>query len=182
MSKQRSVANGSKNDDWATPDYILDDIRKEFGEFFDPCPLKHDLNDWNGLYLDWSPVNFINPPYNNKGKVAFIKKAYEESLKGKVCILLIPAATELPVFHELMLPYAEIRFIRGRVKFKGVNSKGIYTEKGTGQCGSMFVIFDGRKGSGRSDSSTVHKANNTRNPGKKTLNLNNTNGGETDGK
>lgn len=145
MSKQRSEKNGSKNDDWATPDYILEDIRKEFGEFFDPCPLKHDLNDWNGLHLDWSPVNFINPPYNNKDKVAFIKKAYEESLKGKVCILLIPAATELPVFHDLILPHAEVRFIRGRVRFKGVNSKGIYTEKGTGQMGSMFVIFGGNK-------------------------------------
>ncbi len=58
--------------------------------------------------------------------------------------MLIPSATELVIFHELILPYAEIRFIKGRVKFKGVNSKGIYTETGTGQSGSMFVIFDGR--------------------------------------
>ena len=141
MAKQRSEKNGSKNDDWATPDYILEDIRKEFGEFFDPCPLKHDLNKWDGLKIDWKDINFINPPYNNKGKVAFIKKAYEESLKGKTCIILIPSATELPVFHDLILPYGEVRFIRGRVKFKGFNSKGIYTEKGTGQMGSMFVIF-----------------------------------------
>ena len=144
MSKQRSVKNGSKNDDWATPDYILEDIRKEFGNFFDPCPLKHNLNEWDGLEIDWKDRNFINPPYNNKGKVAFIKKAYEESLKGKLCILLIPAATELPIFHDLILPHAEVRFIRKRVRFKGFNSKGVYTEKGTGQMGSMFVIFDGR--------------------------------------
>ena len=109
--------------------------------FFDPCPLKHDLNKWNGLEIEWKDVNFINPPYNNKDKVAFIKKAYEESLKGKTCIILIPSSTELPIFHDLILPYAEVRFIRGRVKFKGFNSKGIYTEKGTGQMGSMFVIF-----------------------------------------
>lgn len=142
MSKQRSVKNGSTNDDWATPDYILDDIRKEFGEFFDPCPLKNDKTLWDGLKEDWNgPVHYINPPYNNKDKVAFINKAYQESLKGKVCILLIPAATELPIFHDLILPYAEVRFIRGRVRFKGVNSKGIYTETGTGQSGSMFVIF-----------------------------------------
>lgn len=141
MSKQRSIANGSKNDDWATPDYILEDIRNEFGEFFDPCPLRHDKNKWNGLKIDWKPVNFINPPYNNKDKVAFIRKAYEESLKGKICVLLIPSATELVIFHELILPYAEIRFIKGRVKFKGINSKGVYTETGTGQSGSMFVIF-----------------------------------------
>ena len=141
MAKQRSKANGSTNDDWATPDYILEDIKKEFGEFFDPCPLKHDLDKWNGLEIDWKPVNFINPPYNNKDKVAFIEKAYRESLRGNICILLIPSTTELPIFHDLILPNAEVRFIKGRVKFKGVNSKGIYTEKGTGQSGSMFIIF-----------------------------------------
>lgn len=139
--KKRKKENGLMNDDWATPDYILEDIRKEFGEFFDPCPLKHDKSKWDGLRIEWSKINYINPPYNNKDKIAFIKKAYKESLKGKVCILLIPVATELPIFHDLILPHAEIRFIRRRVKFKGYNSKGIYTEKGTGQSGSMFVIF-----------------------------------------
>ena len=143
MAKNRSVKNGSTNDDWATPDYILNDIRKEFGEFFDPCPLKHNLNEWDGLEIEWKEVNFVNPPYNNKDKVAFINKSYQESLKGRTSILLIPSATELPIFHDLILPKAEVRFIRRRVRFKGFNSKGIYTEKGTGQCGSMFIIFRG---------------------------------------
>lgn len=143
--KKRSAINGSLNDDWATPDYILQNVRKEFGDFFDPCPLRHDLSEWNGLEREWAQVNFINPPYNNKAKVAFIRKSYEESLKGKICILLIPVTTEIPIFHELIFPHAEVRFIKGRVKFKGYNSQGHYTEKGTGQCGSMFVIFRGKQ-------------------------------------
>ena len=143
--KKRSAKNGSNNDHWETPDYIKADIRDEFGEFFDPCPIRHDLSKWNGLDIDWLDVNFVNPPYNNKDKVAFIKKAYQESLKGRTSILLLPVSTELPVFHDLIFPYAEVRFIKGRVKFKGFNSKGIYTEKGTGQSGSMFVIFRGLK-------------------------------------
>ena len=49
--KIRTERNGSSNDNWATPDYILEDIKKEFGEFFDPCPLNHDLNKWDGLIL-----------------------------------------------------------------------------------------------------------------------------------
>lgn len=142
--KNRTKQNGSINDNWATPDYILEDIKKEFGEFFDLCPLNHNINKWNGLEIEWKNINFINPPYNNKDKVAFIKKAYEESLKGRICILLIPVTTDIPIFHELILPYAEIRFIKGRVKFKGYNSKGEYTEKGAGQSGSMFIIFNGR--------------------------------------
>ncbi len=144
--KNRTKANGSTNDDWATPDYILEDIRKEFGEFFDPCPLNNNKELWDGLESDWNgPFHFINPPYNNKDKVAFIRKAYDESLKGKTCILLIPVTTELPIFHELIFPYAEVRFIQKRVKFKGYKSNGEYTEKGTGQSGSMFVIFGNNK-------------------------------------
>lgn len=136
--KHRTEKNGSKNDDWATPDYILHDIEFEFGKFFDPCPLNAKFN---GLIIDWKKVNYINSPYNNKDKVAFIRKAYEESLKGKTCIMLLPVTTDIPVFHELILPHAEIRFIKGRVKFKGYNSKGEYVTDKAGQSGSMFVIF-----------------------------------------
>ena len=139
--KKRTKQNGSSNDNWATPDYILKDIRKEFGEFFDPCPLNHENSKWDGLKISWKKVNFINPPYNNKDKVAFIRKAFEESKKGKTCILLIPVTTDIPIFHELILPYGEIRYIKGRVKFKGHNSKGEYVENKSGQSGSMFVIF-----------------------------------------
>lgn len=139
--KKRNKNNGSTNDNWATPDYILKDIEKEFGKFFDPCPLNHDKSKWDGLKISWRKVNFINPPYNNKDKVAFIRKAYEESLKGKTCILLIPVTTDIPIFHELIWPYGEIRYIKGRVKFKGYNSKGEYVDNKSGQSGSMFVIF-----------------------------------------
>jgi site-specific DNA-methyltransferase (adenine-specific) len=139
--KQRTAKNGSGNDNWATPEYILKDIKEEFGEFFDPCPLNHNKKLWDGLKIDWKQVNFINPPYNNKDKVAFIKKAFEESRKGKTCILLIPVTTDILVFHDLILPYGEIRYIKGRVKFKGYDSKGKYVENKSGQSGSMFVIF-----------------------------------------
>lgn len=139
--KKRSKANGSSNDDWETPQYILDDIEKEFGKFFDPCPLEHDLFKWDGLKIDWKPVNYCNPPFNNKGKVAFIRKAYAESLKGNTTIMLIPVTTEIPVFHELIFPYAETRFIKKRVKFRGYNSKGEYVTNKSGQSGSMFIIF-----------------------------------------
>ena len=138
IMKKRKESNGSKNDDWATPSYLLDMIRDEFGEFFDPCPLR---SDFDGLCIDWKDVNYVNPPYNNKDKVAFIKKAREEQVKGNTTIMLLPVTTHIPVFHDVILPYAEVRFIRGRVKFKGYNSKGEYVTNKAGQSGSMFVIF-----------------------------------------
>lgn len=86
-------------------------------------------------------VNYVNPPYNRIDKPKFIHKAYEEWLKGKTCVLLIPAATGTKQFHELILPNAEIRFLKGRIAFAGYNSKGEYTEKNKGKHDSMIVIF-----------------------------------------
>ena len=142
FAKDKMKQRKKIHDNWATPDYILDPLIKEFGKMFDPCPLN---SDFDGLIIPWKKVNFVNPPYNNKDKVAFIRKAYEESLKGKTSILLLPVTTELPVFHELVFPYAETRFIKGRVKFKGINTLGEYVTNKSGMCGSMFVIFRGNK-------------------------------------
>jgi len=43
--------------------------------------------------------------------------------------------------HELILNKAEIRFLKGRVAFKGINTKGEYTETKKGKHDSMIVIF-----------------------------------------
>ena len=137
--KKRFIKNGSKNDDWETPKYILDLIKETYGKFFDPCPLNPKFN---GLDIKWKKVNFVNPPYNNALKVAFIEKAYEEYLKGKTSIVLIPSSTDIPIFHDIILKHCSIFFTRGRIKFKGNNSKGKYVDNKTGQTGSIFCIFD----------------------------------------
>jgi len=143
--KNRSTKNGSKNDDWETPDIIYQWIKEymfnntiDIKEIFDPCPLH---STFNGLEIPWKKVNYINPPYTRELKEAFIRKAYQESLDGKICIMLIPNSTDTKIFHEIIAPYASVLLIKGRVKFKGYNSEGIYIEKNSGQSGSMFVIF-----------------------------------------
>lgn len=74
--------NLNHKDDWKTPDYIYDELNKEFNFDFDPCPLQHDTSKWDGLEIEWGSRNYINPPYSQKLKEAFIKKAVEESKKG----------------------------------------------------------------------------------------------------
>ena len=86
----------------------------------------------------------MNPPYNRTAKPKFVKKAYEQSLKGNLSVLLIPSATGTKQFHELILPNAEIRFLKGRVSFKGYNTKGQYTDKNKGKHDSMIVMFRGK--------------------------------------
>ena len=65
-------------------------------------------------------------------------KAVSESRRGKISVFLVPARTGSKWFHELVIPCAkEIRFLRGRLKFKSVNHKG-----GTSApFDSMVVIF-----------------------------------------
>ena len=117
-------------DDWATPPEFLKELEKEFGEMFDPCPFK---SNFNGLEIEWNDVNFINPPYSRKLKEAFIRKAFEESKKEKTCVMLLPVSTSTKIFHEIIYPNAEIRFIKGRIKFNGL--------KTAGQMDNMLVIF-----------------------------------------
>ena len=119
--------NLNHKDDWATPDYFYNELNNEFNFDFDPCPFHHDLNDWDGLKVDWGKRNFVNPPYSRKLKESFVLKAIEESKKGKTIVMLIPVSTSTKLFHEIILPNKkEIRFIKRRIKFIGINSKDEY--------------------------------------------------------
>ena len=133
-------------DDWATPDYFYNPLHEEFDFDFDPCPLQHDLTKWDGLTVEYKERNFINPPYSRKLKEAFVKKAIEESKKGKLCVMLLPVSTSTQLFHKYILPNKpEIRFVEKRIKFKGVNTFGQFVTDKSGMHDSMLVIFDGRK-------------------------------------
>ena len=98
-------------------------------------------------------VNFINPPYSQSLKEAFIKKGIEESKKGKICVFLIPVSTSTRLFHDYIKPNAtEIEFVKGRIKFGKIDSNGNFyyplNKKGKTQSGtkdSMIVVFDGTR-------------------------------------
>ena len=145
--KNRNIEH---SDNWATPKDFYDKLDAEFHFDFDPCPLNPEpiTPDKNGLLIPWGKRNFINPPYSRKLKEAFVLRALEESKKGALCVLLIPVSTSTELFHDFIQPNAsEIRFVRGRIAFCGVNSKGEYTETGKPMHDSMIVVF-GNKISG----------------------------------
>jgi len=138
--------NLDHKDDWGTPNDFYEKLNKEFNFDFDPCPFKHDLSLWNGLEIEWGERNFINPPYSRLLKESFVNKAVEESKKGKLCVMLLPVSTSTKLFHNVILPnQKEIRFIKGRIKFTGVNTKGELVTNKAGMHDSMVVVFDGRK-------------------------------------
>lgn len=138
MSPFSKIHFSSKSDDWATPKELYDKLNSEFSFNFDPCPLHHNIDEWNGLEIDWKERNFINPPYSRQGnQTAWVQKALDESKKGKLCVLLIPVRTSSKRWQDLIFPYAsDIRYLRGRLKFGGHNNSAPFC--------SAVVVFDGR--------------------------------------
>ena len=102
------------HDDWETPKKLLEMIKNEYfsgNEFFDPCPIQPSFD---GLAISWRKYNFINPPYNRKDKESFINKALRESNKGNICVMLLPVSTSTRIFHDVILPFGNVRFLKGR--------------------------------------------------------------------
>jgi len=87
------------------------EYRDAFADFFDVCP---SVPAFNGLDIPWHKFNYCNPPYSNKKP--WLLKAIEEQKKGNTTVFLLPAATGSAWFQDLILPYARVRFIRGRLK------------------------------------------------------------------
>ena len=137
--KNRNIKH---SDNWQTPPELYNDLHNEFKFDFDPCPLNHNLDLWDGLEIDWEISNFINPPYSRKLKDAFVKKAIAESKKNKLCVLLLPVSTSTILFHDYILPNKkEIRFIKRRVKFIGYNTFGVKVSNIAGMHDSMIVVL-----------------------------------------
>jgi len=133
--KNRNIIH---KDDWKTPAYIYDPLNDEFNFDLDPCPINPVVD---GLNIEWGYRNFVNPPYSQKLKEAFIRKSYAESKKGKLCVMLLPVSTSTKIFHEIIYPNAEIRFIEKRIKFIGINTFGKEVNNKCGMHDSMIVIF-----------------------------------------
>ena len=106
----------SATDNWSTPDDVYKKLDEEFSFDFDPCPLI-PVPSINGLELDWGYINFVNPPYSDIKN--WCKKSYEEYLKGKTVVMLIPSRTDTRYWHDYIMKATEIRFIKGRLKFGG---------------------------------------------------------------
>ena len=125
-----------EHDNWATPKEVYDKLDAEFHFDFDPCPL---FSKEDGLLIEWGKSNFVNPPYSRKLKEGFIRRAYEESKKGNLSVMLLPVSTSTKIFHDIIYPNAEIRFWKGRINFL---ANGEQNEKyKSGQMDSMIVIF-----------------------------------------
>lgn len=105
----------SKSDKWMTPPEVYNPLHEEFKFNYDPCPIDWKEGGIDGLSVEWGTSTFCNPPYSQTAK--WIEKAHNESLKGKTVVMLINAITDTIAFHKFIYGKAEIRFIKGRIRF-----------------------------------------------------------------
>lgn len=103
----------TKTDKGITPRWFMKKLQDEFNFNFDPCPENWDKS-FDGLTCEWKERNYCNPPYSQKPQ--WIKKAIEEQKKGRFTVMFLPVDTSTKWYHELIVPNAEVRFIKGRVK------------------------------------------------------------------
>lgn len=123
-----NVLFSSARDDWGTPHDFFIRLDSEFHFTLDPCAddKNHKCDKWfskeqNGLSQDWSgEIVFCNPPYGRQ-IYDWVHKAFSEVSVGtcKCVVMLLPARTDTAWFHDLIYQKAEVRFLRGRLKFEG---------------------------------------------------------------
>ena len=131
----------SKRDDWETPREFFDKLNLEFNFDVDVCATKENAKcneywtkETDGLKQKWAGFCFMNPPYGREiGK--WICKAFQESKQDYCgCVVgLLPARTDTRWFHEYIYGKAEIRFLKGRLKFGGGQNNAPFP--------SMIVIW-----------------------------------------
>jgi len=107
----------SGHDNWATPQELYQALDEEFHFTDDPCPLM-GADNADGLLREWGDVVYMNPPYSKPEP--WVMKAVIEMRRGKTIVGVLRGDTSTKWFHRWVLPYAELRFIKGRLKFNDV--------------------------------------------------------------
>jgi phage N-6-adenine-methyltransferase len=127
------------SDLWGTPQALFDALHAEFGFTLDVAAIAANAKcdhfftpEQDGLAQEWAPeICWCNPPYAAVAR--WIVKAYESSKAGATVACLVYAKTDTRWWHTYCLPYAEIRYLPGRLKFGGSSNSAPF--------GSAVVIF-----------------------------------------
>ncbi len=115
---------------WETPPEVFDPLNAEFKFTLDPCATRatakapmwfsEDPSDpltFDGLAQDWGNHRvFMNPPYGRE-VYAWTRKARLSAGAGALVVGLLPASCDLAWWHDDVWGKAEVRYIRGRVRF-----------------------------------------------------------------
>lgn len=133
------VMYSSASDNWETPQDFFDALNAEFHFTLDAAAsdenakcARYFTKEQDGLAQDWTGVVWCNPPYGREvGR--WVAKAAGSAEKGAVVVMLLPARTDTRWFHDYINGRAEVRFVKGRLKFGGAKNSAPFP--------SMVVVF-----------------------------------------
>ena len=125
----QKVMFGSESSEWETPDDLFKQLDREFHFTLDAAASdsnyrceQYITKAGNGLEHSWDTDGavWVNPPYG-KGVEKWIQRAYDQCIANALTVvMLLPARTDTKWFHKYAgLKHVEIRFLKGRLKFKG---------------------------------------------------------------
>lgn len=161
MNYQTIKLFSSRNsDEWETPQKIFDNLNQEFNFNLDVAASHQNRkcaqyftqydNSLNKIWTHYDVINeqiidgrvWCNPPYSKVKE--FLEKATKEfnNYNCKCIVFLTFANTDTNWFHDYCYnkPNVELRFLKGRLKFKGKNKDGIEV-KNSAMRPSMLIIF-----------------------------------------
>lgn len=123
MANVLGIIKQPMSHEWETPQDFFEALDEEFRFNLDAAASADNAKclryyDADGLGLPWKSVVWCNPPYGTQiGK--WVEKGYHEARRGATVVMLIPARTETAYWHDYVMHAAEIRFVRGRLRFSG---------------------------------------------------------------
>lgn len=133
----------SNSSEWETPQDLFDRLNSEFHFTLDAaataenakCTRFFDI-EIDGLKQFWDgDAVWCNPPYG-RDVWKWVKRAFDTHwVNDNTIVMLLPARTDTRWFHRYIYGKAEIRFLRGRLKFSGSKNSAPFP--------SMIVIFRG---------------------------------------
>jgi phage N-6-adenine-methyltransferase len=126
--KRQPVLFWHKADVWETPPELFAAFDREFHFTTDVAALPHNAKcphfftpGQDALVQKWEGTCWMNPPYG-PGLRKWVSKAFQSAQDGATVVCLLPARTDTHWWHDYVLPHAEIRYIRGRLRFNGIGN------------------------------------------------------------
>jgi phage N-6-adenine-methyltransferase len=150
--KRRYVHFRSDTCEWATPQDFFDELDREFHFTLDvaatpenaKCEKFYTKAD-DGLKQPWTGACWANPPYG-RSLAKWFQKAAEAARSGATVVCLVPARTDTRWWHEHVAEAADVRFLKGRLKFGGAKNAAPFP--------SAVVVFKELRPAEESRSST----------------------------
>jgi hypothetical protein len=127
---------------WLTPPDLYAELDAEFHFDFDPCP--YPLPEgFDGLTCEWGQCNYVNPPFGSimhdgkkKGPTAWVRKAINETYKGKLSVLVYP----IDKWVLMLLQHTGQGDVRNLGDVRWLSTEDGLPGKGTGRHIACFVI------------------------------------------